>query len=384
MNLDNKKQLYKKIKETFLLLNNSNNIDERVILTNYINSLYDSMSINEKNRVDVYKNEEEYNKIIERVFHYNRQMLINFIITKEFHHQFLDEVLTGVEKEYQVIDKDNIEKDIEFGEKDFYYIFRSFMKSIKIEDLFDQIIKENRIHKSPIQKEGWNQYKIDNGYFLFNPLNKDYDIFINNFSYNIKSMFTLAHEIGHLYDLYNLNTDANKYNEYYFQSFYGEVYSELFERLCMNYMLSNNIEEEVVISQSLNFEHDNFANLSLAYILSCLDNEFLLEDDYYTSRKKKKVASKVAKNFTNKKVVKNFIEIYDPMIIPSKYNYAYGNIISMILKELVLSDGLNNELVKTFRESRNEVFNTKLLDKMNITSEKYLNLYQKELKLIKK
>ncbi len=370
-----------KIKEACKLLKATNNIDKKIILENYINNLENTMNSLAPKKIKQYRKIPYTEKILEKMFYYHYEMMENFIENKEFHKNFLDQILTITEKEQSKLPQENRKEDIKLTKKEFYYILSSFMKSINKEKLLDNIINNHQIHKININDK--DTYKTDSGYILYNHINKDYDIFIKDFSYNISSMLTLVHEIGHAYDYETLECDSATYNKYYFQSYYGEVYSKMFERLFISYMLKNNIEKYKAESLLLEFENNSLASMSFSYILSCLDEQLLCNqnDD---KNKKKKIANKISEQFTNKNVVNQFIKNYHFMMIPENYNYAYGNIISLFLKDVYEEEGLSSNLLKQFSKKRVEVFNKKELDNWEITPNQYIKLYKKQIHSIKK
>lgn len=379
MNLNNK------IKIAYKLLENRKNIDEKILLSNYINSLTNftnNLTKDSNKKEELYKCSSLYTeKMLEKMFYYDYEMIQNFIENKEFHQHFLDQILTIIEEEQSKLPQENIKQDTKLSKKEFYYILRNFMKSINKEELLDKIINNNRIHKININNK--DTYKTDSGYIIYNHLNKEYDIFIKDFSYTIHSMLTLVHEIGHAYDYETLECDCATYNKYYFQSYYGEVYSKMFERLLISYMLKHNIEKEKAISLLVEFENNSFASISFSYILSCLENNLLCNSNY-DKNKKKKIANKISEQFTNKNVVNQFIKNYHFMMIPENYNYAYGNIISLFLKNVYEEEGLSSNLLKKFSQKRVDIFNKEELDSWDITPNQYSKLYQKEIYSIKK
>ena len=376
--------LYNKIKMASKLLENEKNIDEKILLTNYINSLYNAINnLTRENKKKGKQYESHYTEnMLEKMFYYHYGMMQNFIQNKEFHQHFLDQILNTIEEQYSKLKLEKINEDILLSKKEFYDILRSFMKNINNEELLDKIIKDNKIHKVKINKND-NTYKTDSGYILYNHLNKEYDIFIKDFSYTVRSMLTLVHEIGHAYDYENLNCDGINYNKYYFQSYYGEVYSKMFERLFISYIINHNIGKNIGKSLLLDFENNSFASMSYSYILSCLDNE-LLCNQIYDKNTKKKIANKISTQFTNKNVVNEFIKNYHFMMIPENYNYAYGNIISLFLKNAYENEGLSSNLLKDFSKKRVEMFDKNVLRQWEINPKEYIKLYKKEINSIKK
>ena len=59
------------------------------------------------------------------------------------------------------------------------------------------------------------------------------EIVINGFEYSLDSMYTLAHEMGHVYDGFRIfdDKDSERYLYYNYRSVYLEVIPRIFERL---------------------------------------------------------------------------------------------------------------------------------------------------------
>ena len=172
-----------------------------------------------------------------------------------------------------------------------------------------------------------------NGMTLYNPVTGESDILLNGFNYNVDSMFTLAHEMGHVYDGFRIfdDKDSERFLHYNFRSTYLEVISRLFERLFLDYLIKNNICREAALDKMVDMEINNHDYLVSAYTMSLLDDE-LLKYDRYHSLKPREIVSYVKDYFNDLETIKR--------LFPDKYirldeevNYTYGDIMSMFLKD---------------------------------------------------
>ena len=94
------------------------------------------------------------------------------------------------------------------------------------------------------------------------------------------------------------------------------------------------------------------------------------------------------------KIVNNEIEITDGIIeyvknsvdfdVSDDFSYAYGDIFSMFLKERVLEEGFSKEIFNDFFDIRSKMFSRDYLEEHDMSKEKYLSLYKKEIRGLKK
>ncbi len=186
--------LYNRLQDANNLLSRSKDKDEKIALVNYILSMYYSiecvsaMKAN-ASRMKVFRNKRGYHKFTRGFNLYKLKMLENFVYYKDFHSSFLGDLLLAVEDNINIFEGTLLEAT-SLSEEDFYAIFFGFMKHYHLEKLFDKFIRERRIYKMV------GDYGHDIGVTLFNPLNKDCDIFVKDSAYNINYLFTLAHEFG--------------------------------------------------------------------------------------------------------------------------------------------------------------------------------------------
>ena len=82
--------------------------------------------------------------------------------------------------------------------------------------------------------------------------------------------------------------------------------------------------------------------------------------------------------------VKYLLDEIGTLDVRDNYIYAYGDIISMFIKDMVDKYGFDNDMILEMFDRRDEIFSQEFLDKYDVNPEKYSEGYQKELKLLQK
>ena len=72
------------------------------------------------------------------------------------------------------------------------------------------------------------------------------------------------------------------------------------------------------------------------------------------------------------------------MDLQEDYTYAFGDIVSMFLLDSINKYGFSNDLVNEFINERDKMFRKDFLEDNGLSSNNYMELYKKELKLLKK
>ena len=388
MILGTAEQIQEKIDQALQLVKEEKNNDVRLALYNYIGNLYSALSTVKGRKV--YPNKD---KIFGGIDNYKRFMKKtdflydiyddNFIRYKLFHREYFHQLLLETEGLFIDMVNENVdyrEGDDTFTEDDFLIVFHDFLKSLGIEKLFDEILENNRIY-SMNKGRNFEQY---NGMTLYNPVTGESDILLNGFNYNVDSMFTLAHEMGHVYDGFRIfdDKDSERFLHYNFRSTYLEVISRLFERLFLDYLIKNNICREAALDKMVDMEINNHDYLVSAYTMSLLDDE-LLKYDRYHSLKPREIVSYVKDYFNDLETIKRLFS--DKYIrLDEEVNYTYGDIMSMFLKDGVQAEGFSNLEFKEFLRTRIDDFNPEFIETHGFTPERYREKYIRDMKVLRK
>lgn len=349
--------------------------DQRLALANYIGNLYCALICMGRSDISFNKNKvfggkKNYSKFVKHINSYSDKLIKNYIDNKEFHKDYFYEIMPDVE-EFNCMMMHTKNKEKYFSKKEFMDILFQFMKSINQDELFDKLCKNGDIYSSKMGNDIGND-----GFTLYNPLNKQTDLFVKNLKYNLRAMNILVHEIGHAYDLSTLSGDVHEYNNYFYLSLYGEVMSRLFERLFLDFLRKKNIAYENVIEKQIDYNLLNHDFLLQAFILSLLDDDFILEDKYLNCDSDE-IVDMIGSYFIDKKFIKNYIEGIISFDLSEIYNYAYGDIISLFLFDEVNKYGFDNEMIEYFLRNRCELFSEDFLRECGFGPVNYVKLYKK-------
>ena len=374
------KILYKRILNAKELLKNTNNYNEKIALYNYIENVYKYISIVDKKELcksknDIYGGFKSFRKYVNKVISFDDEMVDNYILNKDYISNYFKKIVYGLDTFTPDIINYNNKTFQELNNSDFNDILYQFMSSINLDSFFDKYFKNNKIYKYGLDKEE------SFGAVLYNPINKDTNILIGDFNYDLYSLFSVVHEFGHVYDLTFFNKDVNSYNNYFYKSFYGEVCSKLFERLFFNFMINNNILKDEAKVLLFETEDDNYFYIFKCYITSLLNDDLIISDQYI-DLSSDEIYNETKKYFDYKVI--SYLDGKEPFNLQYDYTYAYGDIISMFLFDSINRYGFNNDLINEFIDERDKLFRKEFFEGNGLSSDNYIELYKKELKLLKK
>lgn len=386
MKLGSEKEILEELDFCLKCLNEEKERDVRFALYNYIQNLLRVLREIGSNytmrKSDIFKDLKMYQKFQKQEKLYKKMFNDNFCFYKDFFADYLNDILVRTEPLFYKYIEDNeysLEND-ELSEKEFLDIFCDFCNKLGIGYLFDNVVDGKILDFDRKITDG--NYL---GLMIHNPLNGKSHILVDDFSYNIDSMFTLAHEMGHVYDVsfFDSKLNVSKYNDYMYKSLNVEVLSKLFEKLLLDYLINNNIKKNVVIDKLIDsfiVEHDYIYSL---YVLSLLDDRYI-DSDRYLDISKDRLFDLVSKYFEDKKEVYDTIKNNDFLLIDNAV-YAYGEIISLFLEDDVRDCSLSNSfLFNKFMDERFLEFSYNFMESNGFSPSKYQELYEKRLKLIKK
>lgn len=376
-------ELKKKIYESTKDIKETKNVAERIALSNYIGNVSQAINCVEDGNIivpdkKIYGSLKNRRKFHKKLDVYEDRMLNNFIRNKKYHCSYMGEVLSGVEENFLEVEDSELSPVTVLSDSDYYDIFFQFMKSINLEELFDKFIKDRKIYSTELD---YNEGCL--GFTIFNPLKRDSDIFIKDFEYDIHSMFTLAHEFGHVYDLDHFDDTIEKYNDYFYKSFFGEAISKTFERLFLDFMIKNNILFEESKDKLFECNLINHDYVLASYMLSLLPDKYI-ENNSYLRLTKDKFLDIIKKYFISEEAIKDYVYNSVSFGISEDFVYAYGDILSMFMKEYIDEDGLSNDMLEEFFRSRCDVFSEEFMRKWGMGPANYVKLHEKQLQYLKK
>ena len=386
MELGNALDIQDRIDKTLELIKTEKNNSIRLALYNYIGNLYSALGVIQGKKVypiksKVFGSIENYHRFMKKTDFLFDIFDDSFIKHKQFHSDLFYDILINTEELFVDMVNQNIDyrdADNTFSESDFLTIFHDFLKSIGLEKLFDNLLKNRQIF-SMCKSRDFEQY---NGLTLFNPVTGKMDVLINDFGYNLDSMYTLAHEMGHVYDGERIieDHDNDRYLNYNYRSVYLEVIPRVFERLFLEYLIKNNICRDAALDKMVDMEINNHDYMLSAYALSLLDDEYLKDDRYY-SLGPDKMIDLIKDNFKDLDSIK---ELFNNMNfrLDEEVNYTYGDIVSMFLKDGVREEGFFNPDFRKFMRIRLCDFDPKYIEESGFTPEEYRRRYVEEIKIL--
>lgn len=374
-------QLADRLEEARIDLKNAKSAEERIAISNYMDNL--SESIRGLTGLDfypskkaIYGSNKNYHKFFKKFNIYEDRMIMNYLKNKKYHHDYLGTMLDAIDDLLTPYSELDYKEGKKLTKEDFFMVFYDFLKSLNLDKKYNEFIKDTGIYSYLMENtDGYN------GYILFNPKSRKTDIFIGDFDYDVDTLYTLAHEVGHTYDFSKFDGDFDTYNKYFYQSFYGEAVSKLFERLLVEYLIKNNILVGDSKEALIGMEFENYTNMIFSYMISLFDDEKLKKhkQEHMSSDA---IYALVSDDF--EEGISDILTFQKSMSIYDSYIYTYGDIISMFLKKEVNKYGFDNDMLFDLFNRRAEVFSIEFLDKYKMTVNKYLEEYEKELKLVKK
>lgn len=381
------KDINNEIKETLKIIKRTKDNMTRIMLYNYIGNLYSALSVIRGRRLypnkrRIFGTLDNYYRFMKKTDYLMDRFVDNFVANQKFHQDYFNDVLADIESIFiNDIDGTDYSKESDyFGEKDFLTVFHDFCQSLKLEEIFFEVLQEGRLFKMKKGK-GMDNYS---GLSLHNAFTGESRILIDSFNYDLDSLLILVHEVGHYYDQMEFvgGEKVDDYISYTFKSLYGEVVSRLFERLFLTYLIEQDIMKEKAIDKFIDIEIVNHDFLLSSYILSLLDSNYL-EQDKYSNLSAAAISKMVKKNFINQDVIEGYLKNTE-LDLMSDVTYAYGDILSMFLKEEVLVEGLDSTLMRSFNEIRCYEFSADFFIKEKLSPDKYAEIYEREVQLIKK
>lgn len=379
---DNPRKLLEKLEVAKKQLNNAKTREERMAISNYVYLLDDSIA---NVTLDYEPSEktaflpDEYNEELNRKYDdHNDRMLRNFIENKEFHRAFLEKIYKRVIRERAKMKKDVYTGVTELTEDEFYNIFYDFMNKIGLAKCFEKFVKNKRIYT---MARGISNQVL--GYTLYNPITKDTDIFMNDLSYNVFSMTTLAHEFGHVYDFNKFNGNISDWNAYFYQSFYMEIIPRVFERLFIEYLVENKFYVPEAKISLYDMHKWNYEFILTSYLDTLIPDEYI-SDGSYQLLSSNRIYRLVEGNFKRKNEIREFIDECTSIEIRDNFQYAYADIVAMRLKEKIKKNDFDLGVLDEFVKTRGASFDPQIISKLKITPNQYVKLYKKDVELLRK
>lgn len=355
--------------------------EERVAINNYLCNLYRAKEeitgkSYQSDMSKIFSKTNTYKEYLRTLSKYEMTLIDDYLKHRNYHKDIIDEILSEVENAIEDIYSNEEIKPTILSERDFKEIFMDFLKEYKLDGLFEKLIKKRSIFITNLG------YGNDSGFSLFNPITNKGMLFILKLAYTLPSMFTLAHEVGHIFDYTDITESQDKKNIYMYENFFGEVISKLFERLFLSYLIKKNILSEEAKDKLTKMLINNYDFLLTTYILNLLDEDTYLSGKYHYMSGSQ-VYEKVKDNFKSESEIFDFLVDFNYFDVLENFTYVYGDILSLHLQEAVESEGLDTSLLNKFKKQRFKHFDEELLKENDINPKKYMKLYRRDIDSIK-
>ena len=374
---EEKKQLRIKLKEAIDLLKTAKSKEEQIALINYTGALYSILQEeNHQYEKAIDKYYPNYSKYAEDA---EKAVQKHFIEEKDFHLRYTDEILYLTSKESEAlhhIPTDSFMKPI--SKKASRDILNSFLEKYEIIDFYEQLYKRRNIHSMNKIAD-----RYTTGLALYNPLCQETDLFIRKEKNSLHDLEVIIHELGHAFDEAYNTPSCEEYNSILHMSYYTEVVSALLERLFLRYLINENIEKEQAQQLLLRFEKENFLILLGSNAWGLFDDKFILNNRFQHCSNKT-IIKKLQPYFNNPKRLMSVINDMRNYDFTEIHQYAYGNILSLIMSDEIEADGLLNERLEYFLQHRKPLVLEELLRNDDFHPKIYAKNYKKETNLIKK
>ena len=305
----------------------------------------------------------------------------NFIDYKNLHKKNCAEIVSRYEEVSEKIEDYYINEE-EVPIEEIIDVITVFLKGYNkgYENIFNKLISEKRIYlvKDIIDNDG-ESYICSIGEIFLIIISHDK---IKN---TIHLMTTIVHEIGHIIDHLQSNDSLKKENEYYANTFYGEVFSRFFEKEFLEYLINNRKEVEGLAKDELEAMYFALAtDAEGVAITSAMTDEQIRTDSY------KYLSYEYVKKLVDNENLPIDMDTYMEDIAPlHEFNlfdsnlYVYGGLIASYLSHLRKNDKekferIYNNFVRISRHN----FSEELFEVLEITPDKLIDTLFEEIKIL--
>ena len=255
-------------------------------------------------------------------------------------------------------------------------------------DLFDNITNQKEMlnkFESLINNKRVSSIYLPNdlyrGFTLFDLSSNDSRIFINEaVDYDsIKTMITLAHEMGHVVD-YNEIKDFKKRAYYNLKSPFIEVLSSLSEKKFIDFLIDNNIYKNYASYCLQDFYDEMFLEVTKSSIYHTIPNK-LLKYNRYQKLTKEELIKAISKDYdilvdNNDFPDPNELDVFEFLA------YGYGKILGTYFSRLEKEDeGKYQDEMSKFLSLRTDYFDKNYLEKIGTHTEKVIELVDRDINL---
>lgn len=361
------------IKDNFGKINSKKLPDNIELLSAFYRLLYEVSGKEDKEVEDlVTKNEKYRQNKIKSIKSAEKKTVQNFINNKDFH-SYISDKMIGI---YDIDFNYYIERSLYLREEQMLEIICDFLDSeFGQAEGFKKLTEEKRIFRMDVSRATIPDM-APAAYSVFDYITRNNFITVakKNIIKDITMMRILVHEFGHIMD--NLDTEfipQKNLVSYNLISGYREVYSMMYEKLFIEYLIKNNIFKE---SSKYGLKdlylgvYDSFNELEY---LTSLDDSLLFNERYRTE---KGIIDQLCLDedgeFTLSKGI--FCDF------DNANRYSYGGLIAFYFAYLKQNDiDKYNKFFEAFKNKRFNMFNPSIFEDIGTDSEEIIKIYEKGL-----
>lgn len=277
--------------------------------------------------------------------------VLDYLQHQDFHRDYFGEIY-DIENELlgDYLDVE-LMKFSSIPEEEFLEYLYEFLKTYKLEGMFDKIVESKKLFLEP--------HCFEEGYLggcLHNPFNRETSLAICSSNYNLLYMSTLVHELGHAYDMgyFDCPNLGLNYLRYTYSTSNSEIVSMMFEKLFIDFMLEKKYFEDEANNLAINTLLIGRDRVIDSYFLSLLDKKTILRGP--KAYRPQEILKKIRPYFESNDGLIDSIKDgdLDPLLTQK---YGYGEIMGTVLKEEVKEEGLDSRLLNEVLENRTKLFN---------------------------
>lgn len=293
----------------------------------------------------------------------------NFVQNKAFHRSFSGKVINIYDKDFNYY----VNKSLYLKEDQVCEIVCDFLNDeFNLADKFLELVNSGHVYRSVILEENEDSLPTA-GYTMFNYFSKQNFIVVNEDKSirDIELLRVLAHEFGHVMD--NLHKDSFTSGEmasYNFLSGYSEVWSTMYEKLLLDYLIRNNIFKGNANYVKKLMYLDIYDNFNSLEYLSSLDDYLLFNERY---KRDENIVEQIS--FEDISISRAIIDDFSDVNL-----YSYGGLLAFYFAHLKRNDiDEFNRQFELFKLRRAGVFNPKIFEDLGTTPEDVLKIFEKGL-----
>ena len=243
-------------------------------------------------------------------------------------------------------------------------------------DKFKNIIEDKRVFRMQVPDNKETE-DLSMAYSAFDYITRNnFIVVFDNYSIvkDVVLMRILIHEFGHIADNFDKEFVSRKeLAGYFWMSGYTEVYSMMYEKLFLDYLIKNNMFKEGANWNLKDFYLSVYDGFNGMEYLSSLDNNLLVNERYKTERGI--IDQITVDDEGNINLDKDVFVSFD-----DSNKYSYGGLIAQYFAELKHNDiDKYNKCFESFKNRRFNMFYPGIFEDIGTNPDEIIKIYEKGL-----